>query len=124
MSEMQNLNIDSITQNEDRLLLIEVQKQEACLKCLKCCKEFAVALHPINFTVDVKQDNTEFFLARGFTLVKDAKNNITYLEIPNYKCPHLTETGCGIYETRPEVCKNYDGRRDFDDCLWHKIEGL
>ena len=119
LNETIDRGVDYITKNELRL---EEQKQQACLKCFKCCKEFAVALHPINFTVEVRDINTEFFKARGFSLVKDLKNNTTYLEIPNYPCPHLTETGCDIYETRPKVCRDYDGRKDFNDCEWHKLE--
>ena len=35
------------------------------------------------------------------------------------KCKHLTDKGCGIYETRPEECRRYY-------CLWAdpKAEGL
>ena len=38
---------------------------------------------------------------------------------PGVKCTHLTDKGCGIYETRPPECRTYY-------CLWadEKAEGL
>lgn len=46
------------------------------------------------------------------------------LGIPGYegakpagvRCQHLTATGCGIYEFRPDVCRQYE-------CLWKMGEG-
>jgi hypothetical protein len=32
-------------------------------------------------------------------------------------CPHNTGTGCGIYETRPAICRTWH-------CLWRRIEEL
>lgn len=32
------------------------------------------------------------------------------LNKPNGDCVHVTDQGCGVYENRPDVCKQYDCR--------------
>lgn len=73
-------------------------------------------------------DAVYFYKARGFTVtfhdvVVDAKpKRVLAIEIPDYPCPHLTDTGCNIYESRPNACRRYDGRKEMGDkCAWSTI---
>jgi len=61
----------------------------------------------------------EFYEARGFNTYKVNGNQMGITL--NYPCPHLKPNGCDIYETRPGVCRDYDGRQHAlmkDKCLW------
>ena len=94
-------------------------KQAACLKCFKCCKEFSVVTA---YEWDVEA--VHFFETRGFKCNKLVLKNRNLIELSMpVTCPHLTETGCGIYETRPKGCRIYDGREQFgEDCLWTGLD--
>lgn len=94
------------------------KKSELCLKCLKCCSYIGV----------VSSGNPNNFFERNFYKVRGCetlvKNNKLIVIMP-FKCPHLTEKGCDIYDRRPLICKEYDGREDpfmKDKCLWGKEE--
>jgi hypothetical protein len=44
--------------------------------------------------------------------------DVPELDKPNYvRCSYCTDFGCGIYETRPEVCRTYF-------CLWRRIDAM
>jgi Fe-S-cluster containining protein len=92
------------------------RKSELCLKCLECCKWIGVvsAIDPNNYF------ERSFYEIRGCkTFVKDGH----LIVIIPFKCHHLTEKGCDIYEKRPLYCKEYDGREDpfmKSKCLWGK----
>jgi len=53
------------------------------------------------------------------------EDGIPYIVIP-YQCPELMPLhGCLIYEDRPLVCKQYDGRKDLimkGVCKWEELE--
>jgi Fe-S-cluster containining protein len=89
-------------------------EQEICVKCQKCCKKISI------YTVYSASDRTaiEFYRTRGFSINPTTKGFINLsMDIP---CPHLTESGCDIYETRPEVCRIYVGVYDpliGEECL-------
>ena len=76
-------------------------------------------LHGLKIDYVRKQDHTEYY----FTIPKrcDALQEIR------------TESGdsqyvCSVYETRPQMCRDYDGRLDgpfgVSDCLWRVEMGL
>jgi Fe-S-cluster containining protein len=102
--------------------LSDDKKSELCLKCLKCCTYIAVP--------SIIDSNNAFVV--NFYKTRGCKTfvhkNILMIVI-EYKCPHLTENGCSIYDKRPIICKNYDGRLDEtikvmgDICLWEKENG-
>ena len=79
-----------------------------CKKCGKCCKVmwFPVPFHPD----DDMSMLTDFYTARGCTIMSDQKSML-YIVVP-LPCPHLTDNGCDIHKTKPEICKLYDGRQD------------
>jgi Fe-S-cluster containining protein len=54
----------------------------------------------------------EFYKARGATRVIMMGDSKRFWAIWPWKCPHPTKIGCDIYEHRPTVCREYDGRAD------------
>ena len=76
-----------------------------CSQCGSCCKELAIA-------IDRKIDPTAraYYLARGCVI----KRGVVFAQYP---CPSLIYPDiaggiyrCGIHETRPQMCRDYDGR--------------
>ena len=78
------------------------EEEQICIECQECCKTLAVPY----YTAD--NDTIEFYSIRGCERVINDQG--AYLLIP-FSCPHLIEDGCDIYEDRPEVCREYDGRK-------------
>jgi Fe-S-cluster containining protein len=72
----------------------------SCQQCGSCCKNI-ILRGPFS------EKTKEWFIARGCGFMPDES-----VVIP-FKCPHLQgrdgqmKYRCDIYETRPEVCKEY-----------------
>lgn len=70
----------------------------------KCCRYFALP-------IDTPNSRTDFEFIRWYLLHESAsvftENNTWYLLV-HTKCKHLGDNNmCGIYETRPEICREY-----------------
>lgn len=81
-----------------------LKRQELCLSCLECCKWIEISTTYPD-TVEIR----EFFTVRGWKVVTRGKVLHIYTYHP---CPHLTDRGCDMYETRPIVCRMYNGLAD------------
>lgn len=96
----------------------ETRKQELCLKCMECCKVLAFpALYCMN-----NRNFTQFYYNRGCSIIATESLPVVIVEST---CPHLTDNGCTIYDSRPKWCREYDGRLDpvmRHVCLWGKEE--
>lgn len=100
-------------------MISKEELSKLCVKCQACCKEVAIhSQYPYTQAV------AEFYEARGFRVYNESGMAVIHLDYP---CPKLTPLGCSIYETRPEVCKEFDGRLHFaggeGKCLWPTTEG-
>src|SRR3954451_10359182 len=79
----------------------------------KCCRYFALPL-------DAPEDRTDFEFMRWFLLHERAsvfkEDKIWYLLVHTV-CRHLqSDNRCGIYETRPQVCRDYTTKDcEYDD---------
>lgn len=105
------------------------RKSELCLICGKCCMAMTFSggevdeeardeiywmeLHGLKIDYVQEKDRTEYY----FTIPKrcDALQEIkTASGETNYVC--------GVYETRPQMCRDYDGRMEVPhgvaDCFW------
>jgi len=81
---------------------------------MECCKVFYVP------TRVSSKDQKRFYELRGCKVKNFKGSQVVVVPLP---CPHLTLKGCDIYDTRPQVCREYDGREDplmMDKCLWKK----
>lgn len=81
---------------------------------MECCKVIAVraAINPQHM------QTKHFYETRGCKIIP---TDVLPLIVIPYKCVHLTDAGCSIYDKRPAICRNYDGRKDpvmFYTCLW------
>jgi Fe-S-cluster containining protein len=75
-----------------------VKPKTECKQCGECCKIYVVK------GIVKTKDAIEYATAHGFTFDGDA------MLVPS-PCPHLASDGkCGIYETRPQICRDYTGR--------------
>ena len=75
----------------------------------KCCKYFALPMERPTNRKDF--DFVRWFLLheRAATFVEDG----TWYLLVNTRCKHLLEDNrCGIYQTRPQICREYTT----DDC--------
>jgi len=95
------------------------EKQKLCLSCLECCKTLAT---PFDY-YRLSDEDIKFYKMRGAQFFTTNKGPFMVL---NFSCPHLTENGCSIYEERPRICKEYDGREiPFmkGKCKWYELGG-
>ena len=84
----------------------EKTNNQKCIECQACCKY-------ISFHFPKKGD---LYLYQEFANIRNAeyvkvKNGNVYFRFPSL-CRYLKEDGCSIYNMRPQICKNYDGRFD------------
>jgi len=108
------------------------RKSELCLQCGKCCMSMTFYGGEVD---DEARDEIRWMELHGLKIdyVERKVNashtlNEYYFSIPK-RCDALQEVDgkftCGVYETRPQMCRDYDGRMDgpfgVADCLW-KLE--
>ena len=109
------------------------RKSELCLICGKCCMSMTFFGGEVD---DESRDEIQWMELHGLKIDYVQKRSKTeyYFSIPQ-RCNALqgikTDAGvanyvCGVYETRPQMCRDYDGRMDgpfgVKDCLW-RLEG-
>ncbi|HXG63532.1 MAG TPA: YkgJ family cysteine cluster protein [Blastocatellia bacterium] len=105
------------------------RKSELCLQCGKCCMAMTFYGGEVN---DEARDEIRWMELHGLKIDYVRKRNYTeyYFTIPQ-RCNALQEVKsaggatqyvCGVYETRPQMCRDYDGSIDgpfgVADCLW------
>jgi uncharacterized cysteine cluster protein YcgN (CxxCxxCC family) len=110
------------------------RKSELCLQCGKCCMSMTFFGGEVD---DESRDEIKWMELHGLKIeyVPKARGNRQstmeyYFTIPR-RCDALQEVDgkfmCGVYETRPQMCRDYDGRMDgpfgVADCLWRLEEG-
>jgi Fe-S-cluster containining protein len=79
----------------------------------KCCRYFALP-------IDAPEDRSDFEFMRWFLLHEGAtvfKEDETWYLLVHAVCRHLQDDNrCGIYETRPQVCQDYNTKDcEYDD---------
>jgi len=110
------------------------RKSELCLICGKCCMSMTFFGGEVD---DDARDEIHWMELHGMKIDYVQKRSKTeyYFSIPQ-RCNALqeikTEAGvtnyvCGVYETRPQMCRDYDGRMNgpfgVADCLWRLESG-
>lgn len=99
--------------------LTDEEKSILCLRCHECCKQLPISMKYEPNSEAFKQ-MSEFFRAHG---CEARVIHGTYVISIPHVCQYLTTEGCTIYKERPQVCRNYDGRKDprlFNKCLWNR----
>jgi len=91
-------------------------KSKLCLSCGKCCQFMVLPLvRPLQKAME--NIMVDWLDARGCEVIRETADTL-YVKV-DYPCPHVIGKGCGIYKSRPEGCKVFDGRKfDFLDCAW------
>ena len=87
-----------------------------CEKCVAlCCRYFAL---PLDNPTDVEDyDNIRWYLMHE-NVVVFIENEQWFIGVLN-RCKHLqADNRCGVYETRPRICRSYTT----DNCEYHGAE--
>jgi Fe-S-cluster containining protein len=85
-----------------------------CDHCIaKCCRYFALP-------IDAPEDKSDFEFMRWFLLHERAtvfREGETWYLLVHTTCRHLGDDNrCGIYDTRPQICRDYSTNDcEFDD---------
>jgi hypothetical protein len=105
------------------------RKSELCLQCGKCCMSMTFFGGEVD---DDARDEIHWMELHGLKIDYVKKRGVTeyYFSMPQ-RCNALKEVAspdgktqfmCGVYETRPQMCRDYDGSVNgplgVADCLW------
>jgi len=96
----------------------KLQKEAAhpCHECSHCCSYMALEIDAP--TTNREYDHMRWYLSRPQVEVFIDWEGDWYLQFES-NCDHLLPSGmCGIYETRPAICRDYDWR----ECEHHNEE--
>ena len=92
-----------------------------CKYCTaKCCQYFALQIDPPETRADF--DFIRWYMIHGDVSVF-VEDGVWYLMVHN-RCDHLQDDNmCGIYETRPQICRDYstDNCEYDDDACYDKL---
>lgn len=104
-------------------MLTPERKSELCLTCGNCCKQMLVHF-PAPRDFSRWGSVFRWMEARGVKRAPQYDTPYAFGGVIDMPCPHLQpDNRCGIYETRPTVCREFDGLRDWDgDCAWKGVE--
>ena len=112
-----------------RKRLTAKRKSELCVLCGKCCMAMTFYGGEVD---DESRDEIQWMELHGFKIdyVDSEDDREYYFTIPQ-RCNALQETRgddglarytCGVYETRPQMCRDYDGSvkgpLGVKDCFW------
>lgn len=110
------------------------RKSELCLQCGRCCMAMTFSGGEVD---DEARDEIYWMELHGLKIeyVREHGNTQYYFTIPQ-RCGQLqerksisgsTEYVCGVYETRPQMCRDYDGSVEgplgVADCMWREEMG-
>jgi hypothetical protein len=90
-----------------------------CNGCTLCCKGDAIRL--------TEEDNLSNFLTEPHPFIQGA---LMLAHKPNGDCIYLNESGCGIHDSAPSLCRSTDCRSialkyDFDTAMQlHKMKRI
>lgn len=111
------------------------RKSELCLICGKCCMSMTFYGGEVD---DEARDEIHWMELHGLKIdyveknLGDGATMTEYYFSISKKCAALQENDgkytCGVYETRPQMCRDYDGRMEgpfgVAECLWrYESEG-
>jgi Fe-S-cluster containining protein len=112
-----------------RKRLTAKRKSELCVLCGKCC--MAVTFYGGEVD-DESRDEIHWMELHGFKIdYVESEGEYEYYFTIAQRCHALQETRgddglprytCGVYETRPQMCRDYDGSIEgplgVEDCFW------
>ena len=76
------------------------EQQVKCKACRECCEYIEIPTTMLSIEV------VEYYLVRGEQFYINPDNGVFNVRI--YKpCIHLTKDGCGIYDKRPPICREF-----------------
>lgn len=101
---------------EAQLVLLSALEKESdhpCFECSRCCTYVAIEIDAP--TTPREYDYIEWYLYHHALAVFVDWDNKWFVSFDS-RCEHLTPQGlCGIYERRPDICRDFDWR----ECEMH-----
>jgi len=92
---------------------MEPEKAKTCDECdALCCKHVAMEIDAPEELEDF--ENLKWFVCHENVNVFVDEDNIWHIEFLT-PCEHLEGNKCGIYDKRPEICREHN----HDECLFH-----
>lgn len=76
-----------------------------CGDCRACCRNDSIFLHP-----ELGDDPAQYETIESYNPLT-GKAQLMVAHKPNGDCVYLTDKGCGIHDTAPAICREYDCRR-------------
>lgn len=95
-----------ILTRQDKRKVANCSTKGSCSKCMQCCTDF----------IPLTQEDIRRI--KKYMSTHNVDRNICTDEHGNYMilCPFLSESGCQIYDMRPEVCRGF--------CCWHNQDDI
>lgn len=85
---------------------MQKEKDHPCYNCIQCCSYVATEIDEP--TTNSDYDCVMWYLYHPNVSIFLDFDGDWYIQFDS-KCENLTEHGlCGVYETRPEICRDYD----------------
>lgn len=72
--------------------------RKTCLNCTWCCTHEVHRIDPRAL---------EIYKFKQIDIFWDPRS-MSFYAVYDKQCKHVTETGCAIYENRPQVCRDYE----------------
>ncbi len=87
--------------------MVVFDNPDVCIRChAKCCRYIMLQIDTPTRKIDF--ENLRWYLSHHGTTIYLEKGNIWFLHIDSI-CRHLTSDGrCGIYDNRPQICREHD----------------
>jgi Fe-S-cluster containining protein len=116
-------------QRRRRKNLTEAEKSELCQRCGRCCMAMTFEGGPYD---EDAADQIRWMELHGLRVdYYRRRGAVTWYYTMPTPCSQLVEENgryrCGIYETRPRMCRDYEGwvsgPEGVAECLWLEPEG-
>lgn len=84
---------------------------EICINCNECCRWMSFTLNPPNAVAE--GELAHYYTLHGCKIVRVVGQQRMFVVMVPCICRQLGDDGrCAVYEERPDLCRNYDGRQD------------
>lgn len=116
-----HLNEENSLESQEgfRALVKEEIKNFDCRSCARCCRSLSVGLEYRDWKRLAEFLNLSDYDFKQKYLRKDFEGDWVFKQRP---CAFLKNSGCSVYEHRPDVCRSYPHLDASKPILWSKVK--